>query len=193
MQVRAPSREAGASIKSNKFAVRTGSVLLSRLNPLHAPRVDAHLDHQRLAICSTEFLVPKPRPPVTIEYLYGLLQSNDFAERMASRVDGHLRKPPAGEIRPSALAIPGARPPSGLMGRDSDPDEPAPGAGSSAHRGEWCADEAARRAPAKAAFRPDCTCRTVQAVRQASCMRAPAFGFDRLTYHFAAFVIVFWP
>ena len=39
---RAPSREAGASIKSNKFAVRTGSVLLSRVEPPHAPRVDAH-------------------------------------------------------------------------------------------------------------------------------------------------------
>ncbi len=127
---RAPSREAGASIKSNKFAVRTGSVLLSRLNP-RTPRVwMPTLDHQRLAICSTEFLVLKPRPPVTIEYLYGLLQSNDFAERMASRVTGtsgsHQRVRSA-----DALAIPVARPPSGLMGRYSTLTNPLLG---QAHR-----------------------------------------------------------
>lgn len=85
---RIPKREAGSQIKSNKFLVQPGSVLLSKLNP-QFPRVWLpYLNSDLRSICSTEFLVALPSAEVTREYLYSLFNSRPFTERLATLVTG---------------------------------------------------------------------------------------------------------
>jgi len=70
---RAAISEPGAGIRSSKFAVPRGSVLLSKLNP-QIERVwlpDIRPDDR--AICSTEFLVLRPRADVGRAFVYGFL------------------------------------------------------------------------------------------------------------------------
>jgi type I restriction enzyme S subunit len=115
---RMPAVVAGTTIKSNKFAVPQGSVLVSRLNPrIRRVWLPRHRRDRR-SVCSTEFLVLAPKPPLTKEYLYGLLCSDEFSEELASRVTGtsgsHQR------VKPSdALSIPVALPSTSLIDRYS--------------------------------------------------------------------------
>lgn len=101
---RMPAIESGGAIKSSKFAIPSGSVLVSRLNP-RIPRVWLPRIRKYRAVCSTEFLVLTPKRGVTVEYLHALLDSRLFAEELASRVTGtsgsHQRVRPA-----DALDIP---------------------------------------------------------------------------------------
>lgn len=83
-----PKVEAGAAIKSNKFIVPEGAVLLSKLNP-HIPRVwlpDA--SRERRSICSTEFLVTCTTRSASVEYLYDLFNSSAFQEVFCTLVTG---------------------------------------------------------------------------------------------------------
>lgn len=107
---RMPAAEFGSTIKSNKFAVQTGSVLVSRLNP-RIPRVWLPtLRGSRRGVCSTEFMVLSPRPPFTREYLYGLLRTDEFREELSSRITGtsgsHQRVKPL-----DVMSIPVVSPP----------------------------------------------------------------------------------
>lgn len=109
-----PSVQSGSGIKSNKLAVRAGSVLVSRLNP-RIPRVWLpRRETSRRGVCSTEFMVLSPKPPFTREYLYELLCSDAFHEEFSCRVTGtsgsHQRVKPF-----DALSIPVASPPRGLV------------------------------------------------------------------------------
>jgi len=114
-----PSREAGVSIKSSKFAVPRGCVLVSRLNPrIHRVWLP-QLAGERRGVCSTEFLVLRPKPPMTIEYLYALVSSDQFGDELASRVTGtsgsHQRVK-----RLDALSIPAVMPPASTVDAYSD-------------------------------------------------------------------------
>lgn len=87
-QHQVPTLELGAAIKSNKFSVKRGSVLLSKLNP-ETPRVWLPLlDNAYPAICSTEFLVCEPHAPFSTPYIYCLFNSADFSTDFAGLVTG---------------------------------------------------------------------------------------------------------
>jgi type I restriction enzyme S subunit len=81
---RRPVVESGATILSGKYAVDGSGILISKLNP-KIPRVwMPNPTGGRRAICSTEFLVLKPRPGVTREFLYAQCCSHEFAGKFAS-------------------------------------------------------------------------------------------------------------
>jgi type I restriction enzyme S subunit len=96
-----PELTSGASILSSKFVIPNNAVLLSKLNPRIArvwlPQVEA----TRYAVCSTEFIVLKPREGYTREFLYLLFTSSPFRQQFESLVTGtsgsHQR------VRPSEL------------------------------------------------------------------------------------------
>jgi len=110
---RMPRDEAGSEIKSNKYLVLPGSVLLSKLNP-RIPRVWLPSEApSRRAICSTEFLVVCPRIGRNRAFLYSLLTSSSFSFRFATLVTGtsgsHQRVKPLAFrrmaiVRPSVTA-----------------------------------------------------------------------------------------
>ncbi len=111
---RKPKVELGAAIRSNKFAVPQGAVLLSKLNP-HIPRVwfPAKLHGSRPSVCSTEFIVVEPATSASSEFLYSLFTSQPFSTAYASLVTGttgsHQR------VRPEdAFALPCLIPPTAL-------------------------------------------------------------------------------
>lgn len=69
---RMPKAETGDEIRSNKFRIPNGAVLISKLNP-RFPRAWLLLDiEHRRSICSTEFLVVTPRGDSGREYFYPL-------------------------------------------------------------------------------------------------------------------------
>ncbi len=79
--------ERGASIKSSKFLVLQGTVLLSRLNPRTPRVVMPSAIGQRRAICSTEFAVMRPKI-YSKEWLYCLFFSEMFCDKFATMVTG---------------------------------------------------------------------------------------------------------
>ena len=94
---RTPRRELGGSIKSTKSRVLQNTVLLSKLNPeiKRVWLVDVAPDER--AICSTEFLVLKAKPPFQSSYVYCLSLSPFFRQQIESIVTGtsksHQRAP----------------------------------------------------------------------------------------------------
>jgi type I restriction enzyme S subunit len=83
-----PKKELGGSIKSTKFPVPPGCVMVSKLNP-DTPRIwlpDITGEHR--AVCSTEFLVCTPKPPATREFLFSLFSSEEFTGSLAMLVTG---------------------------------------------------------------------------------------------------------
>jgi len=85
---RLPKSERGADIRSNKFIVPPGAVLVSKLNP-RIPRVWLPWPSCRRPVCSTEFLVVLPTVgSVEREYLFAFFRSPQFGEDFASRVTG---------------------------------------------------------------------------------------------------------
>lgn len=86
---RAPSVEVGSEIKSAKFVVFGDSVLVSRLNPA-VPRVWLPAPSAaRRPICSTEFLVARPKGGLEErEFIFGLFRSRQFLEGIKGRATG---------------------------------------------------------------------------------------------------------
>ncbi len=115
---RLPIKQVGSQIRSNKFSVPQGSVLLSRLNPT-TPRVWMPQEDGTLrSICSTEFAVMVPHI-VSREWLYGLFSSAEFCGRFAAMVTGtsgsHQR------VKPDSLAaMPVVSPPKSVAERFTD-------------------------------------------------------------------------
>lgn len=102
--------EMGADIKSNKFTLPEGAILLSKLNPRINRVWTPEASGTGPAVTSTEFLVLTPRPGVNRRFLHYLLRSPAFRADLSSRVTGtsgsHQR------VRPlDVLAIPIAVPP----------------------------------------------------------------------------------
>ena len=84
----APIYERGASIMSNKFVVPRNSVLVSRLNP-RIPRVwMPQIEGDGRAICSTEYLVCRPREGIGREFILMLISSRRFYDEFSSRATG---------------------------------------------------------------------------------------------------------
>jgi type I restriction enzyme S subunit len=99
----------GRSIRSVKWRVPPGAVLLSKLNPgiERVWLVDVQRDDR--AICSTEFLVLRPCPPHGTPYAYCLARSRLLRQQIAGLATGtsgsHQRAPVDAILR---LAVPGA-------------------------------------------------------------------------------------
>ena len=97
-----PEMARGDAIRSNKFTVKSGTVLLSRLNPeieriwLVGNRVG------ELAIASTEFAVLRPKPPINPPFLYCSLRSDHFHSTLVGLVTGTSKSHQ--RVRPQALA-----------------------------------------------------------------------------------------
>ena len=108
-----PKKELGECIKSQKSRVPPGVVLLSKLNPEieRVWLVDVKPDDR--AVCSTEFLVFRPRPPFARSYAYCLARSPVFRQELEGLVTGtsksHQRAQPA-----SILALNAVMPPDSL-------------------------------------------------------------------------------
>jgi type I restriction enzyme S subunit len=85
---RMPKAETGDEIRSNKFRIPNGAVLISKLNP-RFPRAWLPLDiEHRRSICSTEFLVVTPRGDSGREYFYSLFCSARFLATFSTLVTG---------------------------------------------------------------------------------------------------------
>lgn len=83
-----PNVELGQTIRSNKFLVPEGAILLSKLNP-RLPRVWLPVPGpKRRAISSTEFLVSIPFRPCEKAFAYSVLTSDQFTVQFASMVTG---------------------------------------------------------------------------------------------------------
>jgi len=83
-----PTMNLGEEIKSNKFLVPEGSVLLSKINP-RIPRIwlPMFISTER-AVASTEFLVLIPKRPYSREFLFSTCRSSSFIDRFISRAGG---------------------------------------------------------------------------------------------------------
>jgi type I restriction enzyme S subunit len=83
-----PAKELGSSIKSQKFLVADGDVLVSKLNP-STPRVwIPFASSGRRAICSTEFLVCRTSSIFGRAYAYCLASSDAIVEAMTGLAGG---------------------------------------------------------------------------------------------------------
>ena len=83
-----PVLDRGNSIRSAKYLITEGCVLVSKLNP-RIPRVwFPFLDKKHRAITSTEFLTLKPKPPVDCVFLINLCRSPEFSAELAVRAIG---------------------------------------------------------------------------------------------------------
>ena len=83
---RRPVLESGSAIKSNKFTVPSDAVLVSRLNPRFS-RVWTPIHGDAPAICSTEFLVLRPRS-IYRRFLHYLCMAPGFRASLLARVTG---------------------------------------------------------------------------------------------------------
>lgn len=83
-----PAQERGHQIKSNKFVLAPGCVLLSKLNPsiprVWLPRVSS----LRRSIASTEFVVLRPSKSSSVEHLNCLLRTEALREHLIGRASG---------------------------------------------------------------------------------------------------------
>ena len=93
-----PEKESGGNIKSNKYLIRDGVFLMSKLNP-RTPRVwlpSENCIHKK--ICSTEFLVCRPSASIGIPFGYCLAKSSSIVknERFSK---WYIKQPPTGSTR----------------------------------------------------------------------------------------------
>jgi type I restriction enzyme S subunit len=80
---RTPSLDRGSQIKSGKYLVPEKSLLVSKLNPI-TPRKWLVLDSTSNSICSTEFVILKPKKDFQLSYIYFLLKSAAVQNEMVS-------------------------------------------------------------------------------------------------------------
>lgn len=82
-----PIPEAGEKIRSSKTKIKPGVVLISRLNPDIERVWLADVSAER-SVCSKEFLVLAPYPPLGRSYIYCLGRSESFRDTFQSLVTG---------------------------------------------------------------------------------------------------------
>lgn len=82
-----PVAESGSEINSAKYRVPDNSVLISKLNP-RINRVWRVETTEENAICSTEFIVLKPKPGVPLDYLYAILNEPTFRNHLVKLTTG---------------------------------------------------------------------------------------------------------
>jgi type I restriction enzyme S subunit len=83
-----PKAEYGETIKSLKSRVPPGAVLLSKLNPEIERVWLVDVGPSERAVCSTEFLVLRARPPFTRSFVYCLARSPLFRQQIEGLVTG---------------------------------------------------------------------------------------------------------
>jgi len=83
-----PKLERGEDIKSQKSRVPPGVVLLSKLNPEIERVWLVDIERDDRAVCSTEFLVLRPRPPYGRSYVYCAARSSFFRQQIEGLVTG---------------------------------------------------------------------------------------------------------
>ncbi|MFH1219053.1 MAG: restriction endonuclease subunit S [Candidatus Eisenbacteria bacterium] len=111
-----PRPEYGESIKSIKSRVPAGAILLSKLNPEieRVWMVDVHPGER--AVCSTEFLVLRARPPFARSYVYCLARSPLFRQQIEGLVTGTSKSHQRAQVA-SILNLAAVIPPSRLVSR----------------------------------------------------------------------------
>ena len=83
-----PAAESGESIKSSKYLISDSVFMISKLNP-RSPRVWIPASAgKRRKICSTEFLVCRPKAPIGMPFAYHLSKSGSIAQRMSDMASG---------------------------------------------------------------------------------------------------------
>jgi type I restriction enzyme, S subunit len=109
-----PRAELGSEIKSLKFRVPPGVILLSKLNPEIERVWLVDVMPSNRAVCSTEFLVLRPRPPYTAFYVYCFARSPLFRQQIEALVTGtsksHQRAQPE-----AILNLPVILPPASVL------------------------------------------------------------------------------
>ena len=97
-----PTAEPGSAIKSNKFTIPTDAVLVSRLNPRITRVWTPEVQEEMLAVCSTEFLVLRPKL-IYRRFLQYVCMSPGIRASLLANVTGtsgsHQRVPPASALR----------------------------------------------------------------------------------------------
>jgi type I restriction enzyme S subunit len=98
---RQPMFERGVEIRSGKFRVLRGTVLLSKLNPEIERVWLVDIEDAERSVCSTEFLVLRPKRPFTRAWIYCLLRSPAFRQRLTGFVTGTSKSHQ--RVQPSTL------------------------------------------------------------------------------------------
>ncbi len=105
-----PTFDAGDTIRSSKFLLTRPAVLVSKLNPRIERTWLVDLTPGRRSVGSTEFLVLRPTPGFSLEYLYLLVRSAAFQERLRELSGGtstsHQRAKPDDFLEISVFAPP---------------------------------------------------------------------------------------
>lgn len=83
-----PRLDTGESIKSGKYQVKNGAVLVSKLNPETKRIWFPNISHNKTAICSTEFMQFVPTGLSSSEFLYGLFHTDKFYNGVINTVTG---------------------------------------------------------------------------------------------------------
>jgi type I restriction enzyme S subunit len=106
--------EPGEGIKSLKSRVPPGVILMSKLNPEieRVWMVDVRTDDR--AVCSTEFLVLRARPPFTRGYVYCLGRSPLFRTQIQGLVTGTSKSHQRAQVE-SVLNLAVIKPPSRIV------------------------------------------------------------------------------
>lgn len=85
---RVPSQELGSTILSNKYKVKSNSILISKLNP-RIPRIWALKEvDQESSVCSTEFQVLLPQKAYYYSFAANLFSQQSMIDTMKSRASG---------------------------------------------------------------------------------------------------------
>ena len=106
--------EFGESIKSLKSRVPPGVILMSKLNPEieRVWMVDVRPGDR--AVCSTEFLVLRPRPPFSRGYVYCLARSPLFRQQIEGLVTGTSKSHQRAQVE-SILNLAAVKPPASVV------------------------------------------------------------------------------
>ncbi len=116
-----PKRELGETIKSLKSRVAPGVVLLSKLNPEIERVWMVDVRPGERAVCSTEFLVLRARPPFTRGYVYCLTRSPLFRQQVEGLVTGTSKSHQRAQVE-SILNLAAVMPPSSVVAVDLLPE-----------------------------------------------------------------------
>ena len=106
-----PKVELGNAIKSLKLLVPENVVLLSKLNPETNRVWLVDVTRSNRAVCSTEFLVLRAKPPFTRSYIYLFAHSEFFREKIEGLVTGTSKshqRAQAGPISSIPVMLPAA-------------------------------------------------------------------------------------
>ncbi|MDM0826076.1 restriction endonuclease subunit S [Clostridium perfringens] len=80
-------KELGSLISSNKYKIDNNSILISKMNPM-TKRIWNPLCKSSNAICSTEFIVYKPKLDFAKSFCYEVINSKKFTDFLVSNATG---------------------------------------------------------------------------------------------------------